>query len=89
MRLEEGLYRFVILCPIEAALEHRAGLGEFLHRTNTSYPRGFELEVDRGAVRWVSSVETNGDPIPLTDRRRRPAWLDQLRDGLGGAPCGG
>ena len=67
--LEEGLYRFVILCSIEAALEHRAGLGEFLHRTNTSLPLGaFELEVDRGAVRWVSSVETNGDPIP-------PHWI--------------
>ena len=34
-----GLYRFVILCPIEA-VEHRAGLGEFLHRTNTSLPSG-------------------------------------------------
>ena len=37
--LEEGLYRFVILCPTRP-LEHRAGLGEFLHRTNTSLPLG-------------------------------------------------
>jgi len=66
MRLEgEGLYRFVILCPLEASAEHLAGLSEFLHRTNTSLPLGaFELDYDRGAVRWVSSADTNGDPLP-------------------------
>ncbi len=66
MRLKgEGLYRFVILCPLEAATEHLTGLSEFLHRTNTSLPLGaFELDYDRGAVRWVSSADTNGDPLP-------------------------
>ena len=66
MRLEgEGLYRFVILCPLEVSKEHIGGLSEFLHRTNTSLPLGaFELDFDQGSVRWVSSAETNGDPIP-------------------------
>ena len=66
MRLEgEGLCRFVILCPLEASAEHLVGLSEFLHRTNTSLPLGaFELDFDRGSVRWVSSAETNGDPLP-------------------------
>jgi hypothetical protein len=66
MRIEgEGLYRFVILCPLEASAEHLGGLSEFLHRTNTSLPLGaFELDFDRGAVRWVSSADTNGDPLP-------------------------
>ena len=70
MRLEgEGLYRFVILCPVEAQSEHMASLSEFLHRTNASLPLGaFELDFDRGAVRWISSAETNGDPLP-------PHWI--------------
>lgn len=70
MRLQgEGLYRFVILCPIEAQSDQMPSLSEFLHRTNASLPLGaFELDYDRGAVRWITSAETNGDPLP-------PHWI--------------
>ena len=70
MRLEgEGLYRFVILCPVEAKSDQMASLSEFLHRTNASLPLGaFELDYDRGSVRWITSAETNGDPLP-------PHWI--------------
>jgi len=70
MRLEgEGLYRFVILCPVEAKSDQMPSLSEFLHRTNASLPLGaFELDYDRGGVRWITSAETNGDPLP-------PHWI--------------
>jgi hypothetical protein len=63
--LGEGLYRFVILCPIQAEASCLAALGEFLHRINATLPMGaFELDYDQGSLRWVSSVETNGDALP-------------------------
>jgi len=66
MRLpEEGLYRFVILCPLQAPAPHLPALGEFLHRINGSLPLGaFELDFERCSVRWVCSVETDGEPLP-------------------------
>ena len=67
--LGEGLYRFVILCPIEAEPERLSVLSEFLLRINATLPMGaFELDFTRGSLRWVSSVETNGDPLP-------PHWI--------------
>ncbi len=67
--LGEGLYRFVILCPIETQSDHLAATGEFLHRINATLPMGaFELDYDRGSLRWISSAETNGDPLP-------PHWI--------------
>jgi len=66
MRLPaEGLYRFVILCPLQIEEQHLAGVAEVLHRLNVNLPLGaFELDYDQVTVRWVASAETIGDPIP-------------------------
>ena len=66
MRLPgEGLYRFVILCPIEVPRQNLGVVGEFLHRINATLPLGaFELDFERLAIRWVGSVESMGDAIP-------------------------
>lgn len=75
--LGEGLYRFVILSPLQVEPSQMGAMGEFLHRLNGNLPLGaFELDFNNRGLRWTSSVETNGDPIP-------PHWIgNSMQRGL-------
>lgn len=75
--LGEGLYRFVILSPLQVEPAQMAAMSEFLHRLNGNLPLGaFELDFNNRGLRWTSSVETNGDTMP-------PHWIgNSMQRGL-------
>jgi hypothetical protein len=75
--LGEGLYRFVILSPVQVEPAQMGAMSELLHRLNGNLPMGaFELDFHNRGLRWTSSVETNGDPMP-------PHWVgNSIQRGL-------
>jgi hypothetical protein len=75
--LGEGLYRFVILSPLQVEPAQMGAMSEFLHRLNGNLPLGaFELDFNNRGLRWTSSVETNGDTMP-------PHWIgNSMQRGL-------
>lgn len=66
VRSEHQQFCFYSVCPIHVPENHRAAVGEYLHRANYGMTIGnFELDFEDGEVRYKTSIDVEGDRLTV------------------------